>query len=310
MDKLKALRAFLSKVLKMTDGDIDAILDASEATEETVLTALLEKDKDRVALLTKSKPGQTFQDGYKKAKAEVLTAFEKEVREKYGVDDETLTGVELVAKVIETEAAEAGKKVAITDDVIKKHPLYLRLEKESKKALTDKETEWKGKLEAKEKEFKKAESFGSISTSALDLLMELNPVLSTNPKVAATQQADFLREFKEMDWEKQTDGSFIAIDAEGKRLEDAHGHPITLEDLVKQKAENRFDFKANNGGENPGDDPKATKDKDKSKDKKYPANVTKPKSIDELAKIMNDGKLKPDEKAIVMEVWESENPNA
>lgn len=311
MDKLKALRAFLSKVLKMTDGDIDAILDASEATEETVLTALLAKDATRVATLTKSKPGQTFQDGYKKAKAEVMTEFEKEVREKYEIDDDVdITGLELVASVIEKEAPEAGKKT-ITEETIKKHPLYIKLEKDGKKALKDKETEFATKLADKEKEFKRTEVFGSVSKKALDILMELDPVLSTNPKVASNQQTDFLRQFKEMTFETQEDGSIIPVDKDGKPLEDEHGNAITLEDLVKEKANDRFDFKANNGGENPGKNDKDNKDnKDKKTGKKYPAGVTKPKTMDDLAKIMNDQKLKTEDRQTVMEVWEQENPGS
>lgn len=309
MDKLKALRAFLSKVLKMTDGDIDAILDASDATEETALEAFLAKDRERIALLTKSKPGQSFQDGYKKAKAEVLAEFEKSVREKYGIDNEDLTGIELIAEVI-TKEKPAGNKDAITEEEIKKHPTYLKLEKEKTKALADKEKEWKDKLDAREKEFSKSETFGSVSKSALDILNGLNPVLSQNAKVAATQQADFIRDLEGFSYEKQDDGSFIILDKEGKRVEDGHGNPKTLDDLVKERAEIRFDFKANNGGGNPGGNGKPGDGKDgKPGSKKYPTGVQKPKTLEELTRLMNDKAIKTEDRATIMETWEAENPN-
>lgn len=310
MDFLKVLRAFLADVYKMPVGEIDALLAASDATDDTVLAAILARDKTRIENLTKPKSGQTFQDGYKKAKAEVLAAFEKEVREKFGLDeDETkdLTGLELIAKVIEVEAPEAGKK-SITDDTIKKHPLYLKLEKDTKKALNDVKTEWEKKLADKDKEFGKAQVFSSVKGKALEIFTGLNPVLSTNAKVANNQQADFLRTLEGYTYEAQADGSFLIMDGD-KRLEDGHGNPITLDELVKQKAGDRFDFKANNGGENPGGDGK-DKNKNDGKNKTYPAGVTKPKTLDDLAKLMNDDKVKTADKSIIMETWEAENPNS
>lgn len=311
MDFLKILRALLSGVYKMTDGEIDALLQNADATEDTTLTEILDKDKERVAKLTKSKAGQTFQDGYKKAKAEVLAAHEKEIREKFGIEDEELTGLELVAAVIEKEAPEAGK-AALTEEVIKKHPVYLALEKEKKKALTEAEATWKAKLEEAQKGFKKTETLRSVNEQALKILTDLNPVLPGTPKVAQTVQKAWLKGFEGNGFEVDEDGNITAIlDAEGKPLEDGHGNPIKFEDFVKSSAENYFEFKANNGGSNGGND----NDKNKRETggsgggaKGYPKGIKKPTTIEELSAITNDSKIPVADRLATAEAWNAEHP--
>jgi hypothetical protein len=304
----KLLRALLAKAYKMQDGEIDEILNSSDDNaHDTGLQTILDKDAARITALKTPKAGTTFQDGYKKGKSEVLSEFEKDLKEKFDIESDA-QGIELVEAVISSKV-KAGKPKDLTDDDIKRHPVYQNLEKTSKKALADKETEFTTKLTEQEKGFKKAQTFQTVGEKALTVLDSLNPVLSSNPKVAATQRKTFLDQFKGFEFEIQ--GDRVLVSKDGKLLEDGHGHSMEFDALVKQNAADYFDFKANNGGKNAGN---GADDKDKGTppaggQKGYPAGFA-PKTFAEVAAFANDSTKPIAERQAAAETWAAEHPDS
>jgi hypothetical protein len=306
MDYKKIITGLLSKAYKLDDGEITALLESGDTTEDAALTAILEKDTTRVAAIKKATDTEgKFQEGYKKAKKEERTAFEAELKTKLGIESD-LTGVELVEHIVSTKEAEAskGKKGEITEEDVKKHPVYQGLDTRFKRELKAKDEEWKTKLETVETTFKKKETFADIKVTALNLLDGLKPVLPGSTEVATTLKNVFVGALEGYEFDKQGDKTIVMKD--GKVVEDQHGHSMTLDELVKTTAPKYFEFQKNNGGANPAG---GGNQNPQGGGATYPAGIAKPKSIEDLEKIMNDSNVKTEDKQIVMETYERENPN-
>src|SRR6188768_3765851 len=129
MDYKKILTGLLSTAYKMDNGAVVDLLNENDEsiTEDTIQTAIVQLDSARIAKLNQGKPGQTYQDGYKKGKSESLTNLEKELKGIYGIDSDK-TGAELVADIIagNTTTTEGAK---LTDDDIKEHPVFLQMQR-------------------------------------------------------------------------------------------------------------------------------------------------------------------------------------
>lgn len=264
----KALQLFLMKVYGLTEEEATSLLNKDEegnTNEEFVAPnlndKLLDLDKARVAKL-KGKEGEEnelFKQGFNKAKKEVLTKLENELREKYDVTDDKLTGAALVEAIV-TEKAKPNVQNAkdINEEVLKAHPAYIALEKAKIKAEKDAQALAKTEVEKVQKQYERKEVLSTIKSEALNKFLALNPVLAKNATVAENQKRKFVDLFDSYDYEKQTDGTYLIMVGEGdarKRLEDGHGNPLKLDDLVKQEASNYYEFavqqpkgSAGNGG--------------------------------------------------------------
>lgn len=300
MDYKEILRGVLANAYKMADGEVSELLEKTDVAEIT--NTILEKDKSRISDLGKTK----FQDGYKKAKGEALTDFEKSLREKYKVSDETLQGESLIETILADHVTEAtkgieGKKGAITDDEIKKHPLYLKLESDKSKAIADNTKEWEDKLKEAQKGFEKANIFSTVKDKALSMLSGDNYVFPDDAEIATNQKQWFLNDLKGFDFET-ADGVTYPI-KDGKRIEDAHGHAVTLDEFLKGKLAKSFPIKINNGGANAGNNNNAGANGGSSGS----GAIGKPKNIDELSKIVNDTSIPLADRQKAMAEFEATN---
>ena len=309
MDYKKLLRALLSKAYKLDAGQLDELLaeetdkdgTKTPVTFEELEKKLLDTDKTRVVTLTTPKAGSTYQDGFAKGKKESLTAFEKEVKDKYGVDADLL-GIELIDAVVTAKATTGG---TLTDDDVKKHAVYVARERELKTELKNKTTELEGKITEKEKEFTKKQNLGIIKDKAWGVVSKLNPLLSKTAEVAQTQKNTFLAALEANEYDLQETGPVILVD--GKAKTDDHGNIVSFDDFVTGNAKRFFDFENNNGGSNGGNDNNDHKGGGQGGAKAYPAGVTKPKTMEDLVKVLNDKTIKVDDRVIVQEVWDKEN---
>lgn len=301
MDYKEILRGVLANAYKMADGEVSELLEKTDVAEIT--NTILEKDKSRISDLGKTK----FQDGYKKAKGEALTDFEKSLREKYKVSDETLQGESLIETILADHVTEAtkgieGKKGAITDDEIKKHPLYLKLESDKSKAIADNTKEWEDKLKEAQKGFEKANIFSTVKDKALSMLSGDNYVLPEDAEIAENQKSWFLKDLTGFEYERTDDGNTYPI-KDGKRIEDAHGHAVTLDEFLKGKLAKSFPIKINNGGANAGNNNNAGANGGSSGS----GAIGKPKNIDELSKIVNDTSIPLADRQKAMAEFEATN---
>jgi hypothetical protein len=300
----KLLRALLGKGYKMPKTEIDKLL-SEETTDEDGETQVIEGDQARIGKLTTPKKGETFQDGYAKAKKEVLTDFEKTLREVYEVDSDA-TGNELIDAIIAAKAKPGAKEV--TEDDVKKHPVYQNAEKAHKAALKQVQTEWETKLTERENQYKKGETFNTVASKALAKLTGMNPVLPANAKVAANIQRSFLDGLKQFDYEVQ--GDRIVVMKDGKVVDDGHGHSLEFDKLIEDHASGFYEFRQNNGGSNGGNgknEGSGGAGGNGGGAPAYPAGIQKPKTFEEVMVIVNNTSIPVADRQTVMNVWEAES---
>lgn len=254
MKEKELIAAFLGTTLNMPTDKLAEILykKADDGTitdeiREEALDALKGLDKDRIGKI-KPDTKQIFDNGYKKAQAEISEDWEMRIREKAGITDD-LTGDDLIAAALEKVA-----KPKLDDDKVKTHPLYLALEKKAIAELEAAKVEGQKALETFKAEQQTVSRRSSAKSLAKDMLLGMKPVLEDDQTIADTRIADFLREFEELDYEEMEDKKLLPI-KDGKRLENEHAHPVDFETLVKQKAARRFKFqvqdpKGNGGNKN------------------------------------------------------------
>lgn len=301
------LRALLSGVYRMTSEQIDALLSAEGATEEAAEAAILERDRTRIADLTKAKPGQTFQDGYKKAKAEERTAFETEIKTHLGIESDA-TGLDLLDAVLAAKAKPAD----MTEDAIKATPTYQAMERTFKKSVTDKEAEWTQKWAERESALAREQNFGKVEKFALEQLNTLNPVMPTSATVASNYQNLFLSALKGYDYTVEGDDVANAVVMkDGKVVVDAHGYSVKVADIVKNTAPNYFEFKANNGGQNGGNGGAGQGGTGTGANggvgaAGYPEGINKPKSFEEYSKLLSDRSIPLETRGLIRSAYEAE----
>lgn len=243
------LRGILANAYKMADGEITQLLTSEDGNE--VLTQLLDRDKTRIQELRTTQ----FQDGFKAAKKEVLGTFEKTVREKFGISDASLQGESLIesivtAKLEEERAANPNKgSKAFTDDDIKKHPLYLTLEQEKAKAVEAERSTWESKYNDREQTYTKDSRFSAVKEKALTSLNSDKYVYPADAEIAANQRGFVIEALKGYDYDEANGITYPSKD--GKRLEDAHGNALTLDEFISSTAKRYIPIAASNGGGNP-----------------------------------------------------------
>jgi hypothetical protein len=305
MDYKKILTGLLSTALKMDNGAVAELLNEenSENTEDTILSAIVQLDTTRISKLTTGKPGQTYQDGYKKGKSESLTNLEKELKGIYGIDSDK-TGAELVADIIagNTTTTEGAK---LTDDDIKKHPVFLQMQRVLKQEKEAAIAAAKTDLENVQRQHSAEKTFESVRNKALAKLEGLNPILPENPEIARNLKDVFASSLKDYDYQLDGD-NVIVLKKDGSIAVDAHGNNVELEDLVTTNASKFFVFQKNNGGNNSGSR-KENEGVDKNKLPGYPAHITKPTNIEEVTAIINNKEYKLADRDIVLATWEAEN---
>lgn len=303
LDGIAILSSFLKTAYRLEQTAIDSILKYGKiakdgetltdaATPETILATLTDLDKTRIVKLKTDTEKDSYQKGYTKAKGEVLTEHEKEIKEKYGVES-NLKGQELYDFIL----AEKLKASGANEDDIKKSATYQQREAQWKKELADAKKAGEDKVRELETTYKREGTFVKVSETGLSLLDALNPIKATSATVESQRRKDFVKELKEYEYEVHEDGSTVVMQ-NGKVLEDGHGNTLSYEDHVKRIAGNRFEFAANNGGDNAGDknDPK-----NKGKEKPYPVGINKPKNLDELTALTSsESKLSIEDRRIVM----------
>lgn len=302
MDLLKIITGLLSTAYKLTDGEIATLLESSEEnTEDKVLTILTQKDIQRVADIKKATDTEgKFQEGYKKAKKEVLTDLETNLKTKFGIQSDK-TGLELIETIVAEKETIAGKgKAQLTDDDVKKHPVYQLLETK----ISTTAAEHAQALQAIKDEQKKAETFAVVKSKALSVLDGLKPVKSQNADVATNIQNLFLSSFDGYEFDTTNPDRTVVL-KDGRVVEDNHGHSMVLEELVKANAAKFFEFEKNNGGSNGGDN-QQQRQQAGAGGVGYPAGVNKPKNIEELTKLTNDETLTGEAKLIIIDTYEKE----
>lgn len=295
------ITGLLSKAYNFDNGKIaelfkDGETELSEEQQTEILNKILEIDAQRVENIKKSVDKKdAFQDGFKKAKSEVLTDFEKGLKEKFGIESDK-TGLELVEEVV-SKKSEGGQGGDVTEDAIKRSKVFQDMESNLKKQITTVKTEYETKINEIQDGYKAEQTFSNVSQKALQIFNGLNPILPQNKTVADNQVKFFVNSLKDFKFDVQ-DERIVVMDKDGKVLEDGHGNSRSFEDIVKETASGLFEFKANNGGSGSGNGGQGQGGSGSS----YAGNV--PKTFEELEKVMSDTSISIEDRSNIMAEYE------
>lgn len=299
------LRALLSRVYKVTDGELDELF-KNDQTDDGLIATLIARDQSRISELIKPKPGQTFQDGYKKAKGEVMAAFESELKTQYGIESEA-TGADLMAEIVEANKVAGG---AGNEEEIKKSSTYQAMERNFRKQMADLKTEWETKYNGREAELAKEASFSRIANFADKTLGDMKAIIPANAKIASNIRSLFLNDLKGYDYTIEGDDIENAVlSKDGKVVQDAHGYSLKLSDLVKNRAGDFYEFQNNNGGSNGGNSGSGNGGNGSGNSgggTGYPQGVSKPKSFEEYSNLVSDKTRPLAERKQIRDAWEAE----
>ena len=281
METIDLLKGVLTKTLNMTEEELTALLfePAGDDSKELVLkddalNLVLDRDTSRVDNIKKStKPDKkALQAEYDKGAFKAIEKLEKSVKELYDVESDS-QGLDLVKEVVN---AVSESKAQITEDDIKKHPLYRDLEKNRvpKNDLEKVQTEFdqfKSNMERNTR-------LGRVKSDALVIRNSLKPIISQNADVAQTRQDDFLRKFDDYDFELDDEGNHLVM-KDGSRVEDGHGNPVKFQDFAANIARKCYDFQASDSAGNAGN---------RNNGQGGSQHIQVPKSKDEYLVQMND----------------------
>lgn len=206
--------------------------DLATDAKKLVLDANVERVKG-----FKDKQDTEFKNGFKKAKAEERSTFEKEIKEKYSELKSDKVGLELIDDLVSLKA----KAPEIEADKVKLHPEYLNLEKTLNNKLKETETALNKKFTDREEELAKAQVFSNVTKKAQEHLKKLNPILPSDQAKADRQLQLLYSDLKKYGY-TDNKGELVIMGEDGKRLEDEHGKPISFEALVAKRAGEYWDF--------------------------------------------------------------------
>ena len=197
---------------------------------------------------------------YGHAERKVKTNVEDQIKEKFGLKDFD-GNLELLLEKVKN--IKVPKKVdgELTDNDVKTHPLYVALENSFNTFKTTAINEREEAVNNVHKEYVSKESFNKAAKEALDILDGMNPILSKDPKKAATQRQLIVDKMQSNgDTYEKIEGVWIIKDKDGKVKEDAARNKLVLNSLVKEIATNLFDFEQTKKRETPGGDELPDKD--------------------------------------------------
>ena len=239
--ELEILLGFTTKAYNKSEDEIKALILNGDDLKDNAMQALIDLDALKVRKL-KDEQTKTFDNGYKKAQKEVLTDYEKKIKETLGLEVD-LVGDEFIESIkTEFEKAKTTKeKSKLTDTDIKAHPVFIDYEKKWKKekeeaiALKDQEfVQFKTGIERSNK-------ISQVKSKAVEIFMALNPILPKDTTKAENQKNLFLQKFDAFDYEIPADGNIVVL-KDGNRLETSNGYPVAFNDLVKKEADSIFEF--------------------------------------------------------------------
>jgi len=292
------ITGLLSKAYNQDTGKIAELLkngvELSEEEQQEVLNQILEIDSARVENIKKGISTKEFiEQGYNKAKGEVLSKFEQTLKEKFGIESNK-TGSELIEDIVSAKA-EKGGSGELTEDAIKRSKVYQDLQTKLNNDVETTKSTLQKQIDDLQNGYKKEKTFSEIERKALSIFTGLNPILPQTKAVADNQIKNFVNSLKGFTFDVQDD-RIVVMDKDGKVVEDNHGNSRSFEDIVKETASSQFEFKANNGGSGTGNENGSGSGSGFS--------GTKPKTFEDLEKITNDPNIKNEDKLIMIDEFE------
>lgn len=223
--------AYIGKTLNMPAEKVASLFENEEGTDikDAALDELLQNDATRVKTFT-DKNQEFFNNGLAKATKELMTDFEKGLKEKFDFTSNK-KGLELIEEIVTTKS---GDKTEIEENKVKSHPLYISLQDQMNKKVSDIENQWKEKYDGHVKQTAKKDTLSTVYSTLVPYLEE-NYGLPEDKEMRANQLQWFNSELEKNDWE-QHEKDYIIKDSEGNVLSDKHGVRLTRDKFADQVA--------------------------------------------------------------------------
>lgn len=214
-----------------------------EDLDDTQVSLVLKKfDSEKVAA-SKTKLKENFDNGYKKAQGEVATKIEKKLKSTFEIEDENLTGDDLIEHIKDSIPAGSDKTdlTKFTEDDLKKVPAFKKIRQAHTKELSDIQAKHAQELAAEKENIAKGEVFSKVKDKALTTLNGKKVLLPEDAtKKEARIQKLLIDDLKGYQF-KEENGKFIPVDKDGVQLEDANGKVIDFDSLVNSIIDTNFD---------------------------------------------------------------------
>lgn len=284
--------------LKLTD-DNNAEL---EELDDTQVAAVLKKfDSEKVAV-SKTKLKENFDNGYKKGQGETATKLEKKLKASFEVDDDNLTGDDLIEHIKDSIPAATGQTdlTKFTEDDLKKVPAFKKIKQAHTKELSDLTEKHTQELAAEKENLAKGEVFSEVKDKGRTILNGKKVLL---PEDASKKEARIQKlldtELKNHTWKKEN-GVLIPVDKDGVQLEDANGKVINFDDLVNSIIDTNFDPAPENTPPPPGPNNKHNQQQQQQNQQKKVYSGTIPTSKDQYLDLLI-GDMDTDQKVALKE---------
>ncbi len=236
-----ALNVQPEKLNELIENKQEAELDSDAVTK--LLNDALRVKLEGITKTHDLKVKQAKDEGHKAAERKVKSDLEKKLLETFDVSVADDAGLEDITEAITAKYANPKNRKAadLVDEDVKKHPLFVALEKKYAADLKKAKDEGDAAVQTLQKEYQRKEAFSGIQPEALEYFDAKKPVLSSDPAKAARQRQLVIDALKGYDFET-VDGVTI-ISKDGAVVEDDLKNKLTLKALVDQIAEPLFDFK-------------------------------------------------------------------
>lgn len=227
--------------IKLSDDDNKEL----DELDDNEVTAVLQKlDSDKVAA-SKTKLTEKYNEGYKKAQAEVAGKIEKKLKSTFDVDgSDDLTGDDLIEHIKDSiPAAGTGNTdlSKFTEEDLKKVPAFKKIKQAHTAELTTLKADHDKALAAEKENLAKGEVFSKVKDKALTALNGKKVLLPEDAsKRDARIQKLLIDDLKGYQF-KEENGKFIPVDKDGVQIEDANGKVINFDDLVNSIIDTNFD---------------------------------------------------------------------
>lgn len=295
------LSGVLGTLYKMPAEEIADVLQTSEdgsVDEAAVLQLILEKDKDRTALL-KAEASPKWDDAYKAAEKKVWGKVEKTLKDTLHIDA-ALKGDELVQHIATMQQqAEAAPRV-ITEDEVRQHAAYTQAETQWQQALADKEAEMQQALKQQQQAFTQKELFTQAKDAALLKFKTMGDAILPADAEKAQRLIDKLLvdELKAYQYQADDKGALQVLDANGNHVQNEAGHAIGFDALVQQIVRSNFEFKASQERRSPGNSNSSAASNGNAKYMGRP-----PATKEEYLGILTSGAYTTEQKLEVKKAW-------
>lgn len=250
MKKALAILLDLGKGLDIPKDKLDELQalvdsDASDINEADIASVFKKGLVDKLSAISKnaSFDKKKIQDeAYKSAERKIKSGVEETLKEKFNIEVEEGDTLEtIVEKAAATTAGNSSD--TLTDDVVKKHKLFLQMENAHKKTIKEMEAAHKQAIQEVEVRYQTENVLNDVAKLGLTMFESMKPILSSDPEKAKSQRALVEKLIREGKYQKMDDGSYLPLDKDGNRLEDEYKNAISLEQHIKNLTGAIFDFK-------------------------------------------------------------------